>query len=270
MVIMAISKVRVRTFLTALLTLLIVTVSNGQETRKLENVKGEWIISNDITPIQARENAINYAKVEALRKAGVPEYVAESNLMYKSEKQMQLKEVYESLTTVDVSGEISEFSIIKEEKRVNEFGNLIYEVWINATVTVHKNSKDPGFDIEVKGVRESYLSPDKLIFEVSPLKDGFLTIFILSEQESGVIFPNRLERQEKLEGQKVYKFPKSKALDYEVTSDNSVEVNYLLLLYTKREIPFVGDQTPENILRFIAKIDPSEKCLKSFSLLIKK
>jgi len=250
--------------------LLLVSITHGQETRKLQSIKGEWVISNDITPIQARENAINLAKVEALRKAGVPEYVAESNVMYKSENQMQLKEIFESLTTIDVLGEISEFSVVKEEKKVNEFGNVLYEVWIDATVSIHKNSKDPGFNLEVKGVRESYLSPDKLTFEVKPWKDGFLTIFILSEKESGVIFPNSLERQEKLNGLVTYSFPKSKALDYEVTSDNSVEVNYLLLLYTKQEIPFVADQTPENILRFIAKIDRSEKCLKSYSILIKK
>ncbi len=245
-------------------------ITNGQIIERLENVKGEWVISNDITPVQARENAINQAKVEALRKAGVPEYVAEANLLYKTENQKQLKEVFESLTTVEIAGEITEFSIVKEEKKINEVGNWIYEVWINATVTIHKTTKDPGFNIDVSGVRESYLSPDNLTFEIKPWKNGFLTIFILSGIESGLIFPNNLEKQEKLEGGKIYKFPKSKALDYEVTSEKSVEVNYLLLLYTKQEIPFTSNQTQENILRFIAKINPSEKCLKTYSLLIKK
>lgn len=259
-----------KVYFTIITILLLSSVSRGQETKKLENIKGEWVISNDITPIQARENAINQAKVEALRKAGVPEYVAESNVLYTAEKQLRLKEIYESLTTVDVSGEISDFSVVKEEKKVNEFGNVVYEVWLDVTVSIHKDNKDPGFNIEVKGVRESYLSPDKLTFEIKPWKEGFLTVFILSEKESGLLFPNILERQEKLQGQVTYKFPKSKALDYEVTSDNSVEVNYLLLLYTKQEVPFVAEQNPENILRFIAKINPSEKCLKSFSFLIKK
>lgn len=250
--------------------LFVVSVVTGQQTKQLDNVKGQWVISNDITPVQAREYAINQAKVEALRQGGVPEFVSESELIYKSEKPMQLKEFYESLTTVDVGGEISEFTIVKEEKKINEFGNLLYQVWINATVLIHETTKDSGFNIEVKGVRESYSSPDQLIFEIKPWKEGYLTVFILSENESGLLFPNRLERQEKLEAQKTYKFPKSNALDYEVTSENSVEINYLLLLYTKKEIPFVPEQTPENILRFIAKIDPSEKCLKSYSLLIKK
>lgn len=253
-----------------LLLLLCSSLVRGQETKKLENIKGEWIISNDITPTQARENAVNEAKSEALRKAGASEYITASNILYQADKKTQTKEVFESLTTVDVTGEIAEFSVVKEDKRKDELGNLIYEVWIDATVSIHKTTKDAGFNIDVSGVRESYLSPDKLTFEIKPWKDGFLTVFILSENESGLLFPNNIEKQEKLEAGKTYKFPKSKALDYEVTSKNAVEVNYLLLLYTKQEIPFVADQTTENILRFIAKINPSEKCLKSYSFLIKK
>jgi hypothetical protein len=41
------------------------------------------------------------------------------------------------------------------------------------------------------------------------------------------------------------------------------------LLYTKVEIPFSEEETPEKILQFIAKIDPSQKWLKSYSILIR-
>lgn len=242
----------------------------AQQKNKVENIKGEWVVSNDITIIQARENALNEAKIEAIRQSGGPEFVSESNVMFRSEKKEQLKELFESLTATEVSGEISEFTIVKEGKRVNEFGNILYEVWINATVSIHKTAKDPGFNLDVKGVQESYSSPNNLTFEVRPLKEGYLTVFILSEKESGQLFPNNLERQEKLEAQKSYKFPKSKALEYEVSSESSVEINYLLLLFTKQEMPFMKEQTRENILRFIAGITPSEKCLKTYSLLIKK
>lgn len=242
----------------------------GQEKKKVENVKGEWVVSNDITIVQARENALNQAKVEALRLAGVPEFVSESNIMYRSEKLDEMKELFGSLTTVDVFGEIFEYKIVKEEKRLNEYSNIIYEVWINATVLIHKSSKDLGFNFDVKGVYESYASPDRLTFEVKPWKEGYLSVFILNGKESGQIFPNTLEKQTKLESQKNYHFPQSKALDYEVTTEGTIEVNYLLLLYTKEEMPFILEQTSQNIIRFIAGIDPAQKCLKTYSLLIKK
>ena len=84
-----------------------------------------------------------------------------------------------------------------------------------------------------------------------------------------IFTPTKFEKQEQFEGGKIYKFPRSKALDYEVSSKDSLEVNYLVLLYTKVEIPFMEEETSEKILQFIAKIDPSQKCLKSYSILIR-
>ena len=244
--------------------------SFGQQKKKVEHVKGEWVVSNDITPMQARENAINQAKIEALRQAGVPEFISESNLQYHSEKPEQMKELFESLASVAISGEVSEFSIVKEDKKLNEYGNIVYDVWIDATVVVHKSAKDEGFNMEVRGVRESYSSPDQLTFEVTPWKEGYLTAFILSEKESSQLFPNNSERQERLAAQTVYPFPRSKAVEYEVSTGNSVEINYLILLYSKQEIPFMKEPTHQNILKFIAGIDPAQKSLKSYSFLIKK
>ncbi|MGC3946494.1 MAG: DUF4384 domain-containing protein [Chryseolinea sp.] len=240
-----------------------------QQTKSVQNIPGEWVISNDITPVQARERAIDQAKGEALRQAGVPEYVAESNLTYKTEQNLALKDIHESLTSIDVSGEISSFKVIREEKRKNEFGNLMYEVWIDATVVLHTSSRDPGFTMNVNGIRDSYKSPEELVFDILPSKEGFLNIFIISDRESVHLFPNKMEKQEKFEGGKSYKFPRSRALDYEVSSESGMEINYVVLLYTKMEVPFLQQETAENILRFIANIDPSQKCLKTYSILIR-
>jgi hypothetical protein len=242
----------------------------GQETKTVQGVKGEWVISNDITPIQAREKAIAQAKAEALRLAGVPEYVAESNLSYKTEQNYALGDIHESLTSIDVSGEISAFQVAREEKSKNEFGNLIYEVWINATVVLYKSSRDPGFTLNVNGIRENYQSPEELVFDILPSREGYLNIFILSDHETAHLFPNKMEKPEKFEGGRTYKFPRSRALDYEVSSKTGMEVNYVLLVYTKTEIPFLATETSENVLQFIAGIDPSHKCVKVFSILIRK
>ena len=243
--------------------------SFGQETKKVEGIKGQWIISDDITPIQARAKALEEAKAEALRNAGVAEHVAESNVLYKTEKDSEVKDIHKSLTSTDISGEICEFQVIAEEKKINEFGNLMYEVWINATVILHKTSKDPGFNVEVIGLRDKYRSPEELVFEIKPSREGFLNIFIIGDDESLLLFPNKFEKQERFEGGKVYGFPRSRALDYEVSSDENTEVNYLILLYTKTEIPFREAETSENILQFIARIDPAQKCIRSYPILIR-
>ena len=195
--------------------------------------------------------------------------MAESSLLYKTESNSKLKDLHESWTSIDVSGEISEFKVTEERRKINEFGTLMYEVWINATVIRHQSSKDRGFNMNVNGIHESYRSPDELVFDILPSKSGYLNIFILGDDESSHLYPNKFEKQEQFEGGKIYKFPRSKALDYEVSSKDSLEVNYLVLLYTKVEIPFMEEETSEKILQFIAKIDPSQKCLKSYSILIR-
>jgi hypothetical protein len=265
-------KMRIRSIGRSLLIVCILWAipALGQEAKKVESVKGVWIISNDITPIQARENAINQAKIEALRLAGVPELLSESTLSYHSEKPEQMKEIFESLASVSISGEVSEFKITKEEKKLNEYGNLEYDVWIDATILVHQTARDQGFNLEARGVHESYSSPDHLSFEVTPWKEGYLTAFILGEKECSQLFPNASERQEKLQAQQGYVFPRSSKVDYEVSTENPVEINYLVLLYTKDEIPYMQEPTGQNILKFIARIDPSRKCLKTYSLLIRK
>ncbi len=247
-----------------------VSIVFAQEKKKVEQVIGEWEISNDITPTQAREKAINQAKVEALRQAGVPELISESNVLYHSENPQRMKELFESLTTTSISGELAEATVTNEEKKVNEQGNIMYRVWIDATVVIHNSPKDPSFGAEVKGIRENYNSPDKLTFEIQPLKDGYLTVFIVSDKEGVQLFPNKLERQEKLEALRKYEFPISRGLDYEVTTESAMEVNYVLMLYTKDEMPFIKEQTPQNILSFVSAIDPSRKWMKTFSILIKK
>jgi len=94
----------------------------AQQEKHLENVKGEWVLSNDITPIEAQEKAITQAKVEALRLAGVPEFVSESNVMYKTEGREEMNEFFESLVSVDVSGEVSDFDIEKKKRGLTAMG----------------------------------------------------------------------------------------------------------------------------------------------------
>jgi hypothetical protein len=242
----------------------------AQQKKKVEHVKGEWVVSNDITPMQARESAIQQAKIEALRQAGVPEIISESNLKYYSEEPDRMKELFESLASTAISGEVSEFKIVKEEKKLNEYGNIIYDVWLDATVVIYQGVKDQGFNMEVKGIRESYASPEPLTFDVTPWKEGYLTAFILSESESSQLYPNDSERQDKLVAQTPYHFPRLKAVEYEVSTENSAEINYIVLLYTKQEVPFMKEPTQQNILKFIASIDPGQKSLKSYAFLIKK
>jgi hypothetical protein len=249
--------------------LLVTFNSISQKKHKLKAVKGEWVISNDITMPQAKEKAIVEAKLEALRQAGVPELISESSLSYVSEGENGMKDIFESITKSDMFGEISDFEIVKEEKKINDVGNIIYNVWIDATVIIHKELKDPGFGCDVKGIKSSYFSPDALSFSIQPWKDCYLRIFIVSENEGTQLYPSKFEPQAILNAEKQVEFPR-KGFQYEISTEKKAEINYLILLLTKQDIPFKEKETPQNILRFISNINPSQKTLKTFSLFIKK
>jgi len=241
----------------------------SQKKHKVKSVKGEWVVSDDITIPQAREKAISEAKLEALRQAGVPEFISESNLSYKSEGAGGMKDLFESMASVDIFGEISDFEIIDHQIDKNNVGNLVYTVLLDVTVVVHKEGRDQGFGCDVKGVKSTYSSPDKLSFEIKPWKDCYLTIFIISDNESTQLYPNKFEPSKMLSKEKSILFP-TKGFQYEVSTEKGTEINNLVLLLTKQDIPFQEKETPENILRFISSISPSQKMLKTFSLVIKK
>jgi hypothetical protein len=243
---------------------------DAQERITVKDVPGEWVVSNDITLPEAREKAIASAKAEAMRQAGVPEAVTESSVLYRADAGTQRAELFQSITGVDVFGEIAEFNVVREEKKFNEVGNLIYYVWLDAKVVLHKDAKDAGFTFAMKGLHDKYVSPDKLTFEIKPAKDGYLTLFILSENEGAVLYPNRIEKNEILRAGHAIHFPSSSALEYEVSTEKESEVNYLIVLFTKQDIPFVSAENASNILRFISEIHPAQKVVKTHSFVIRK
>jgi hypothetical protein len=250
--------------------MLTTAVACAQQTTSVKSVKGEWMVSNDITLPEAKEKAIAQAKAEAMRVAGAPELISESTLSYRSEVGMVQKELFESVTGVDAFGEIAAFSVVKEEKKFNDFGNLMYTVWIDADVIVHKDVRDPGFNFDVTGLHEKYGSPDKLVFEVKAWKDSYLTAFVISGKEGVVLYPNRIEKKQLLKAGQAYKFPGTRALEYEISTEDLSEINYLVLLVTREDIPFMAAENPADILRFVAGINPRDKALKTHSFLIRK
>lgn len=246
-----------------------VTVS-GQQKKHVANVPGEVVIADDISIVQARENAINQAKIEALRRAGVPEFVSEVTVLQKSEKGIEnFSEVFNSLTNQEISGEIAAFSLIKEEKTTNLSGNYVMKVWIDADVIIHERHSDPAFYAKIKGIRENYTSPEDLTFEFYPASSGYLNVFIIDEKESSLLFPNTLERSELLEANRTYNFPLSKALTYEVATINNVEVNYIVMLFTKNEIRYTEGKSVSEMLNFVARISPDQKFVRMYPILIR-
>lgn len=244
--------------LSLLLFLLISFTAFGQK-QVVKNVKGIATIVN-ISPEEARNKAIDAAKQEALRLAGAEEWVQSFDFLEKREADKKFDEFFHSITSVQSMGSVIDWKLVSENKKIDEYKNLIYEVVIDATVQLYKTKPDPEFRLSVKGVNPSYKSLEKMNFEISPAKGGYLKIFLLDDARNvSILYPNEYEPAIELVSKQVYKFPQNTRFDYEVYTDKNEETNYLFLVYTKKDIAYKGGESFSDFIEYVYTMEPAER-----------
>ena len=238
--------------------LLCASACYGQQ-QVVRNVKGMATIAN-ISPEEARAKAIDQAKQEALRLAGAEEWVQSFDFLEKREEHKKFDEFFHSLTSVQSMGTVVDWKMISEDKKIDQFKNLTYEVVIDATVKLYKTKPDPEFYLSVKGINTVYKNLDKMNFEIAPAKPGYLKIFLLDDARNvSILYPNEHEPAAVLASLQTYKFPQNTRFNYEVYTDKKDEVNYLFLVYTKKDIPYKGGQSFADFIEYVYTMEPAER-----------
>ncbi|MCK9269889.1 MAG: DUF4384 domain-containing protein [Bacteroidales bacterium] len=240
-------------------------------------------ISHDLTPEQTRNKAIEDAKRNALAAAGVAETVSFTDFSYKFGDNTRFQEIFQAISSIETGGEIIVDEILNEKKYFNEFGNMVVEVEIEATIYRHREKSDPGFVFIVEGIDEVYKNADLLKFQVTPAKPGYLKIFNITDEESYLLYPWRdrahpqySDVQDKLfaAGETVTlplhaAFSDGYYLEIE-TPDKQQEFNILMFVFTKKDIPFIGEGSFNNIMKWIYAIPPDERTTQQVGFIIKK
>jgi hypothetical protein len=211
-------------------------------------------VSLDLTPEQTREKALEEAKRDALIKAGVGESITVSDFLYTFEDNEKFQEIFQAFTSTETGGEVIIDNILAENRSFNEFGNMVIEVEIEATVFVHEDKDDPTLNIKVEGIEENYKNNSSLKFTVTPSTDGYLKIFNVTDEVSSILFPYQdeslpyLNDDPKMELKTLKKttFPINKALSdgYTLEISNPAknkEFNLLIFVFTRENIPFMED-----------------------------
>ena len=261
----------------------ILNTISAQKIIKVCNVKGECIITN-ITPEQARQQAIREAKIEALRRAGVTENVGSTSVLKTSEDEKGIKQMFDEISRVEINGEVLNFEVIKENKRVNEFNNIVFEVTIDAEVIKYNKTKDVSFDILVQGIESFYKNEDVLNFDFTPGADGYLKIFNINDTENILMYPYADPQNKNLndDPDKVFKKnerikfpinknfgnPDTKETGYVLSTDKQTEYNHLIFVYTKQNVPFYKPINYQNIISWIYAISPDQRVVKYYGFVI--
>jgi hypothetical protein len=250
--------------------LLFITTASFAQKQVVRNVKGVASIVN-ISPEEARTKAIDQAKQEALRLAGAEEWIQSFDFLEKREENKKFDEFFHSLTAVQSMGTVLDWKLVSETKQIDEFKNLVYEVVIDATVQLYKTRPDPEFNLTVKGINRAYKNLEKMTFEISPAKGGYLKIFLLDEARIvSILYPNAYEPVMALTEKQSYKFPQNPRFDYEVYTEKAEETNYLFFVYTRKNIPYNGAESFSDFIEYVYTIEPADRFVSVEKIMIYK
>lgn len=253
---------RLLSFLSALI--FICTIASAQNKTKeipVNGVSGSAIGTKNMTVEQVEQLAINKAKEEALRKAGIEEQINSFTDYFMAESQNKMEELYTSEILSNIRGSVKDVEVITRNSNI-ENGLVNASVTINCTVIKYNTERDKMFTAELEGMKIYYNNGDFLTFDLTPSQDAFLRVFMFTANEAFVLFPNDYEKSFELKANTKYHFPIS--VDYELNSGGTKkESNRMIVVLLKKDYPYHGEITYPDITRWIFEIAPDERLIQS-------
>lgn len=238
--------------------------------------------ARDLTLEEVRKKAIDVAKHNALVKAGISENVKVSDFLYTFEDDEKFKDIFQSFISTETGADIIVESVRELLRDINEFGNIMIEVEIDAVVIKHKEKKDPTFDFKVEGIRETYYENDPLDFTFLPSRNGYLKIFNIAETAASILYPYSDPENPYLNDdperiflkKELINFPLNDKIDayyFEIDDNNlSKEYNLLIFVFTKEDYPFLQEVSLPNIMNWIFEIPLDQRKVQQWGIVLKR
>lgn len=243
---------------------------HAQKTVKVRNVQGRWQVSDNVTLKEAEERALNEAKKEALRRAGVMENVWSVFGQITQENGTEFEEAYSQMNVLAIGGMVNVTKQKVDEVWDVDTRSLYKVVTIDAEVK-KQDDADNTYALEVKGVDPLYESGESLHCTLRVFgTDSYLKFFWFDSTGGSLIYPNEYEPDRLLEAGKEYQLPFDARFDYQMVKqqEGSEKVN-LMWVVTKENIPFTGEVTYQNVLKWIYAIPNSQRCAQYDMVMIK-
>jgi len=250
-----------------LVTMLLFSSSiSAQEIIYVKGATGEAEIVGRISEEEARRQALNNAKVEALRRAGVGEKIQTYENLFRSEFNNDFTEFFSTDIHAELQGAIQNYEIVSHRRKVDEVTNLfMVEVTIDASVILYSTKPDPTFNVKVDGIKGIYDEGEFITFSIFSTQDCYLHIFSITDNYTGLLYPNNFEKFQLINGNAEMKFPFGH-LDYEAfKSGKGVDTNRMVFVFTKSPVQFLnhtGEEqltSSETIFSWIYSIMPNER-----------
>lgn len=265
-------------FITAVLTLSLLFLFTSAipaicdtDTKKVRNITGRCEITRHITLEQAEQKALQDAKTNALRKAGVPEKLWSVTGLISENDGSEFSQVLSRMTTLSVDGYVN---IDKVDYTTETIDGRPYAIaTIDATVK-KGGSIDPTFAIDLNNIDAVYQEGEELTFSVKVYgHDAYLKIFWFDDKGGSMVFPNAYESNRLFMKEASYTFPSSDQLSYLMEKQNKesqTESINIIIVATKKNIPFLEkDITFDSLLKWIYTIPADQRAAQRAAVLIK-
>lgn len=244
----------------------------------------EHPISDDYSYNQELVRALNRAKEEALRKAGIEENITSySTAMLIDENDDVIQDIFIHDNFLNIQGTIKSWEYISKPQKSydKELDNFFINLSIKAKVQKYRSRPDPQFVARINGIHPLYkvseYSDDNLNIIVTPSQECFLKVFYIQGKSAEIVYPIRT-----LEGAKDYTMFKDailsdnnpKVIDYlapDLEDGEKNAIGKLIFVITKKPYDFVYAELNQDgyytntkvnkIFEWIMNIEPGNRAI---------
>ena len=244
------------------LLLIIPAYSGYAQNKRVRNITGRCEITRDISLSQAEQKALEDAKINAMRKAGVSERLWSVTGLINEDDGSEFNQVLSRMTTLEMNGLITVRDAVYSEETID--GRRYAVATIDADIKIIDTDVDLTFQIEINGIKGIYENGDVMTFTANIYgHDAYLKIFWFDDNGGSVIYPNQYEAKKIFRKETDYQFPTNENMEYimeKLDKSKKFETINLIAVATKRDIPFIDNTiTFETVLKWIYAIPADER-----------
>lgn len=219
----------------------------------------------NISPEEARAQAIRLAKEQILRATVGEELITSESLLTAGENQ-QLSALSElSSRGGIVAVELLEDRMVMETTPTAQIPT--YRIRMRATVQRYHSVADPSFTLRIEGVKATgYVSGEPLQFSLTPTDSCYLSLFLFDATGAGAqLYPNSYEPPRPFSAGKTVTFPTNQAIQYTLEIGQkgaSEEVNTLYMVQTRQPVVYTSSEpTFEQVHEWMSRLEPNQRNL---------
>lgn len=134
----------------------------------------------------------------------------------------------------------------------------------------HHSSRAGSFSFTLTGLNQTYRDGESLCFSLTAGQDCYYHLFIFDADGVEQLYPGVYEERSLYQKGVEYAFPRNQWVAYSVEKGNRparYEQNILLVVATRKDVPFSGEVTVGNVLGWLRRIPEEFRSEQYFSFL---